>query len=213
MHMSAAAPDPWTSYQITQAVSWSIAGVVGAVTAWKAIVEMRRSREQSERELRWRKAKEAKAVIEEISRHQGVATALRMVDWDGRIYVFPDGTRASVTHKEMVHALRLAGPYTHKEAFVRDCFDDLFDAVSRVEGMLESGLLEFDDIRQFFAYYVARMRAHGAVFDNFISAYGFEAAEHFLGRFDKNALHARINDPAPLAVILASSTGNPPSTR
>jgi hypothetical protein len=204
--------DPWTSFQVAQIVSWSVAGLAGAITAWKAIVEMRRSREQAVRELRWRKAKEAKTVVEEITKHSGVSNALRMIDWDGRIYVFPEGHREPVTHEEMILALRLTGNYTHKEAYIRDCFDDFFDSVSRVEAMLDSGLIEFGDIRQFFAYYAARMRAHGEVFDNFISAYGFEAAAKFLKRFGDSASNSRVSAPKPLSVILIPPNKAPEPT-
>jgi hypothetical protein len=193
--------DAFTSFQIAQITSWAVGGLVGLVTAWKAIFEMRRSREQAQLELRWRKAKEAKNVIEEISKHSGVSNALRMIDWDGRIYIFPDGERKIVTHAEMVNALRLSGNYTHKEAFIRDCFDDLFDSMSRAEAMLQSNLIEFSDIVQFFSYYAARMRAHGTIFDDFISAYGFTAAAEFLERFSGTNFGRGKSGPKPLSAI------------
>lgn len=170
---------------LIQVLSWMVAIAVGIVAASKALHEIRENRDLRREELRWRKAQLAREVLKGIRDNPAIRGAGLMLDWTGREFEILPGIRASITWPEMDHALRTRsnGGFSDKEAFVRDCFDSLFDALEQVEHYLRTGLIEFEDVGFPLEYYVAQLRERGDVIYPFLTEYGYDLGKPFLERF------------------------------
>jgi hypothetical protein len=170
---------------LIQVLSWMAAIAAGIVAASKALRETRENRDLRREELRWRKAQLAREVLKDIRDNPAIRSAGLMLDWTGREFEILPGIRASITWPEMNHALRTQsnGGFSDKEAFIRDCFDSLFDTLEQVEHYLRTGLIEFEDVSFPLEYYVAQLREREDVIYPFLAEYGYDLGKPFLERF------------------------------
>jgi len=167
-----------------EVASWPAAVLAGLFGVWKIIVEMTASREQRIQELRWRKARAAKDLNEEMLDNPGSKAAMTMLDWDGREFEVKPGLVRTVSEIEMLASLRTAhASYSDKEAFVRDAFDNLFYYLGLFEHHVRQGLVDFSDLEYPVDYYVKLLAKHRGVFEQYLTAYGFSRGYDFLKRF------------------------------
>lgn len=109
-----------------------------------------------------------------------------MLDWEGREYEVRIGVPDTVTFPEMEQALRphdATSNFTDKEVHIRDCFDKLLDVIEEIEHYLQLGLIEFEDVRYPFRYYIKKLNQHEAMVGRYIEFYEFERSAAFIARF------------------------------
>jgi len=177
---------------VAEVGAWVIASIGAGFAAYKVFWEIRSSRVERETEFqwkraefRWKRAELAKTVLDETWRDPLARSALRMLDWTGLTYRREGRQTQPITHEMMRHSLRTSGPaFDMDEQFVRDCFDELFDGLDRLEHFLRIGLILFEDIGPRLQYYVALLAKHPQVYQNFLDVYGFSLASALLMRFE-----------------------------
>ena len=184
---------PPLTKDLVEVASWGIARVGGLVAAFRALWEARQNRILRREELTWRKAELARKVLLEVRSDSRIQNALRMLDWTGRDYQVAPNQWKTVTWEEMGYALRITDTmsFDDKEAFVRDCFDSLFEALEQVEHYLRTGLLEFRDVEFPLEYHVEKLRGFKSAAWPFMKHYGYDLALALVDRFDPPALTAR----------------------
>lgn len=97
-----------------------------------------------------------------------------------------EGVRKTVTWEEMEEALRphdVNSSFSSKEVYVRDCFDNLFDAIEQIEHFPRIELIEFEDVRYPLGYYISKLREHEPAVGRFIEFYEYRHAAAFIARF------------------------------
>lgn len=176
---------PPLTKDLVEVASWSIAILGGLVAAFRALWAARQSRILRREELSWRKAELARKILSELRADSRIQNALQMLDWTGRDYQIASDQWKPVTWDEMVNALRITDIMTFddKDAFVRDCFDSLFDALEQVEHYLRTGLLEFRDVEFPLEYHVEKLRDFENAVRPFMKQYGYDLALAFVDRF------------------------------
>jgi hypothetical protein len=171
-----------------QIAAWLVAVVGGLIAAFKAITELRRSNDQRQEDLRWKRAEMAKTCIDELNANSLARSALKMLDWAGRTYVREDGKHTGeITDKKRRDALRTYNTeFPPDDTFIRDAFDGLLDYCERFEHFIRIGLIVFDDVEPFFRYYVAKLAGADErdVITRFMNVYDFTLGLSFLDRFD-----------------------------
>jgi hypothetical protein len=177
--------------------AWIIAIVGGLIAASKAITEMRRANTQRLEDMRWKRAEMAKKCLDEMISDVLIQAALKMLDWNGqRFDIAGIGKRGPISHQARREALRTEGTVflvEGDEQFIRDAFDKLFDAFQRLEHFLKTNLIEFEDVEQPLAYYVRKLSRpeEYVVMHTFLTAYGYDSVENFLGRFPEWDAHRK----------------------
>jgi hypothetical protein len=177
-----------------QLVFWAITIVLGLITAWKGIRELRLNTESRDRELRWKAAATAKELISEIHHSFYASTAVAMLDWWGCTRTYPvlregvklvsegdAGGRVQISTAEIREALEeKRGPaMTEKNVFIRDCFDWFFYYVDRLEHYAEVKLVYSEDVFPVFAPYVKLMAAERETFRPFVEGHEYPGAMRF----------------------------------
>jgi hypothetical protein len=180
-----------------ETLSKAAAIVFGLITAWRAVREMKQSREQRDRalaaeqkELRWRQARVGTEVVEKMLEDREVDDALNMIDWDSRSYKI-DGQDVVVTADDLGAALvGRRGVFIRKQLFVRDVFDELFYYMGRLERMVALELTTFEDVTMPLDYYIELMARRQDVFGGYMRAF-HPTALKFVERFPawKGTLH------------------------
>jgi hypothetical protein len=168
-----------------QVLALLVASVGGVIAAFKAIAELNRGRTERREEFRWKQAEMAKKVLDETWSDYYARSALRMLDWSGSKYMDGERQTQSITHEHMWNALRTKNTkFDLDEHFIRDCFDHLFDCLERAEHFITINLIEFDDVKSRFEYYVKLMAKNRTVYEDFLETYNFKLAKRFLSRFE-----------------------------
>jgi len=164
--------------------------ILGALVAFKGLIEFHNSIIEKRQKLRWDQTKVARELIDSIRGNPLASAALKMLDWNGSIYIRPDGTNTlPITHVSRRQQLRTTntvfGSDEPDAGFIRDCFDRLLEDLNLVENYIRIGLVEFDDIAPFFRYYMqkAAVTEEAKVLDNFASEYGYQSFQDFRQRF------------------------------
>lgn len=182
-----------------QAASWVI-GVTGVLVGIiKILIEFRETRLQRDRELRWKKAEAAKSLNDELLSDPEASAALTILDWDGREFEVVKDVKAPITHDLMLAAVRTVNlEFSDAEMFVRDAFDNLFYYLGIFEHYISRGLVDFMDVEQPIAYYVKLLSKHHAIFELYLTNYGFGLAAAFLKRFESwRSAGAKPGEPHP----------------
>lgn len=173
---------------LLQLAVWISGVLFGAVAAFKAIYEIRKSREQREHELHWKKTLLAREMLEEFFKDAQTSHAMTLLDWDGRRYEIEPERKETIRWKETLHALRphdASSTFSAKEVFVRDVFDRFFTKLEFINHYITQGLVEFGDVRAPLGYYVKRMvDLDRPVFQTFLDAYDYDGALEFCERFE-----------------------------
>lgn len=191
-----------------QALSWVAAIAVGLFGIVKIVIELKQSRLQRVRELRWKKAQAAKALNDEMLADKAADAAMFMLDWDGREFEIKAGERSSITRPEMLSALRTTNTvFSDKEMFVRDSFDKWLYYLGIFEHHISRDLIDFMDIEYPVEYYVGLMARDGAVFEEYLRRYGFGRTLSFLARFESWGRGPLTGPPVPPNTRLERITG------
>lgn len=173
---------------VFQAAAWIVAAGAGLFGIWRAIVEMRYSTDQRNVDLRWRQAETAKKILDELRTDYAARSALMMLDWNGRAYVYEGTATGPVTHDKRRESLRTVNTIFSPEdlaTFIRDAFDSLFDHFERIEHFIRIELIRFEDVKEPLSYHVRKL-AHSderPTIENFLKVYEFTQATSFLKRF------------------------------
>lgn len=176
------------------------AAMGGVVAAFWAIFQFREAR-------LWKKKELAMKMIEEIWTNPKCEAAMTLVDWSNREFEVAPELVERISEEEVRSALRVSGvqiPFSRKEAFVRDCFDNLLDAFQRLEHYIDQKLIDHTDVEYPLEYTVNELRRFRTEINAYMNAYNFRKARSFLNRypawatsdFDRLACWAR--DEIPL---------------
>lgn len=177
--------------EVAEVIVWSVGVVGGVIAAWKAVAELRRANRERHDELterrrqfRWRQAEMARSVLDQLWADQQARCAMKMLDWSGLAYPRDSGKTGPITHRKVETALRTTDlQFDEDEQFVRDCFDQFFDGLERIEHYLCIGLIAWDDVRGRLEYYVALLAERKRVMSGFLREYKFHLAAALLDRF------------------------------
>lgn len=171
---------------IFQVTTWSGATIGGLVAAFRAIIEMRHNREQRQKELRWRKSKEAKIILDELFGNSYSRDAMKMLDWSGREYEIKEGIKKTISVNDVLKGLRVNNlEFSDKEAFIRDCFDQFFDKLEYIQHLVTTELIDFRDISGPIEYYVDLMAKNKKAFCDFLDFYGYSDALLLFENFEQ----------------------------
>lgn len=175
-----------------QELAWLVAIVGGPITAFLGLRQAFRADRQRREELRWRQANTAREMLGQAFTNPAVRAALTLLDWDNREYEVRPGKFEPINQEQMRRALRVPGQrdesFTPREAFVRDCFDQLFDTLDRLQqalrqGSVDTAAIRFEDVQPPLEYWVNSLRAHRDATEPYARAYGYTLALDFLERF------------------------------
>jgi hypothetical protein len=154
-----------------------LAAGLGLVNAWNSL-------RQRKEEHRWRQRNAAREHWSTYLADQKFKDALKMLDWNGRTYRDDNQTEVTVTTQEVKNALRGdTGAFSPKEAFVRDCFDELFTNLEHLESAISTGAIRAEDVRPFLEYYLQRLSDRWPMFNDFVKAFGYDQVPHLIERF------------------------------
>lgn len=170
---------------IFQVAAWLAATIGGLIAAFKAIVELRRNREQRQVELHWKKAHEAKKLLDELFDNNYSRNAMRMLDWSGRDYQIKNDFTEKITTEDVLIGLRVNDlKFSAKEAFIRDCFDQFFERLEYMQHLINIDLIEFKDISGPIEYYIELMGNNKKVFYDFLTFYDYSGTLSLFEKFD-----------------------------
>ncbi len=173
-----------TATDILQTLALVIGAVGGVIAAVRAIVEMRRNREQAAQELRWKQTREAKKILDEMKADSGSTYAMRMLDWSGRSYPISESERVAIKQEDVHEALQNDDlRFTKKQVFIRDCFDSFLDYLEELEYDIGTRLIMFPDVEAQLEYYVRIMARHKTVYAAHMAQWDFTHALAFCERF------------------------------
>ena len=164
----------------------SLATLIGVpaamLAATKAINEFHRGNQERIRENRHKQASAAKGQLDALFSDPLARAAMQMLDWSGREYNTGSQTQA-IFFRELKPALRLVDlTLDEKEAYIRDCFEKLFDHLSMIEHLCKIEYLNFDDVAVPIAYYARKIAGHPDAYFPFIDTYGYSLAKDFIQR-------------------------------
>jgi hypothetical protein len=170
-----------------QEAAWAVAAAGGAVAALKAAWELEASRKNAERDLRWRKALAASALLDRPYEDDCIRDALIMLDWHGRPFQISSSTPepgVPITHDDIYGALAVADvSYDPKALFIRTRMDRLFEGFERIGHALRIGLIEYEDVEFALEFYITmRLAKQKDVVTTFLKTQGFDAALQFFNR-------------------------------
>jgi hypothetical protein len=163
----------------------TVLGIVGALIAsFRAISELRASRVQRERDLRWRQAEAASRLLERALQNPRVQAAQLLLDGSDRPLEVTRGEFQVVPESKVLRTLQAVGkPNDLTETFVRECLDDLLLHYALLEHYIEAGLILFQDV-EFPADYYARAASRFKPYvARYAADYGHARATAFLNRF------------------------------
>lgn len=188
-----------------QTLSWLVASIGGVFAALMALVQLQESR-------RWKKTELAKEIVKEIWENDKSVAAMILVDWSNREFKLDSGSSVRITRDDVVDALRTdtSKPFTEKEIFVRDCYDNLLDALQALEHYIDRRLIAFEDVEYPLEYAVCELVGIRQSIEAYISAYEFRNAAQFLGRYERwRSAESRGRDPCVAAAVAGASTTAP----
>jgi hypothetical protein len=188
---------------LIQAITGFIAALGALVVAWvafrqwgQAIQQRRDETQQREQDLRWRQAEQGRKVLDDLflSEQHGGLDALMMADlpegvpeeFEDRRYNPAAKKPISVCHNQVIDALRKAvqnpNALDRTEAFIIECFDDLFYYLERIGLFLKSGFITLEDVGSPLRYYAEKMIRGKTweVYKNYLETIRAYRALHFL---------------------------------
>lgn len=163
----------------------TIAGIIGVLIAsFRAIAELHASRQQRERDLRWRQAEAASQLLEKASDNHKIQAALLLLEGTERPIEIAKGEYSVVAEPTLLRSLRVIGkPTDTTEAFIRECLDDLFLFYAKLEHYIRSELVRFEDVKFPADYHVRAISQYKPYIIRQCKDYGHERTLAFLARF------------------------------
>ena len=171
-----------------QELAWLVAVAGGVFAIWKALKELQAARENSERDLRWRKAQAASAMLDQFYHDDIFRDALTMLDWNGRPFMIDArqnaGADEPITHDDIFRSLEIASPsFDPKSLFIRTRIDRLFEGFDRIGHAIRIGVIEYADVQYALEFYITRrLVLRKDVVTRFMQTQGFDAALEFFNR-------------------------------
>jgi len=161
--------------EVLQALSWLVASIGGVFAACMAVVQLRES-------TRWKKTELARQMVKEIWENPKCAAAMKLTDWSNRWFKLDNDQVVRITREEVEEALRPHSekPFTEKEIYVRDCFDDLLDALQTLDHYIRRKLIVRKDVQYPLEYTACELSGIRKTIDAYIKEYEFHNAAHFL---------------------------------
>ena len=157
--------------------TWVVAIIAGSIAAYRAISEMRRTRQHRERELTWNQAKLAKEMLTQFELTPGYHRACCMLDWASREYQTDTDLVVKVDLELVLTSLRITNrTFSDSERFVRDSFITLFNSFEWLEHFISRDLITIDDLMAILGYRVKSMARNKAVFVAFLNKYCYDLA-------------------------------------
>jgi hypothetical protein len=168
-----------------QVIAWVAGAVAVIVAVLKFWSEFSLAREQRARELRWKQAEAGKSLNDEMLTDLEAASALRMLDFDGREIEVPGVGRTAVTHLNIRRALDPESEaHDRTELHIRDCFDSLFYYLATLEHYIESTLILREDVAFPLDYYVPLLATLKPQVEMYLQQFGLRGAAAFLLRYE-----------------------------
>ncbi len=156
----------------------------GIIAAFKAISEMQQKRRQENTEYKWKRAKEAFAIIDELLTDPLASKALMILDWS-REHTLPDGAKVTIGASDLPGALRTSDlRFDEKEIYIRDCFDSFFGYTERIEHALQIDYVDFNAISFPLKYYVKILAQKKQSITQYLNTYSYTRSLELLNRFD-----------------------------
>lgn len=170
-----------------QAIAWLAAGIGAAVAIIKLWTESRASREQRERDLRWRQAEAGKSLNDEMQTDNQAWPALQMLDSPERVFTVETGERLTISHADIARALTEEEPGDEidrlKLAYIRDCFDTLFYYFAIIDHYIANTLIREGDVAYPLEYYVPLLTRLKTPVTGYLLRYKLSRALQFLKRY------------------------------
>lgn len=173
---------------VLQVFAWLAAATGVAVTSFKALAELRGNRLLRAEELRWKRASLAREILDEMMSKETIKNAMLMLDWNGRVFRVTPAQTEAISWGDIRVGLRIpreGDVFSAKEVYVRDAFDDLFDALERIEHYLRTDLILVEDVQFPLEYLVKNLRKHerGEAVIEYVARYEYALVPDFLDRF------------------------------
>jgi hypothetical protein len=169
-----------------QALAWLAAAFGAIVAAIKLWSEVRLSREQRERELRWKQAEAGKTLNDEMLDDPFAWSAMQMLDYPGTKFELPSDKDAVVVvdHSDLSFALDPRNQARDaKDLYIRRCFDNLFYYMATMEHYISSTLVLYEDIAFPLNYYVRLLTKFRDVVELYCGHYRLSKVKKFLSRY------------------------------
>lgn len=139
-------------------------------------------------ELIWRQIAQGQASLKHMLDHPAAAQALKMLDWNGRYYSFDGHVAVVITWADMRAALRVGSErYNQAEAFIRDCFDALFNEIGLISQEINNELYPPNIVGQYLVYYFNIMKKpeNWKAIEPFLDGYGYDSAKALITNLPK----------------------------
>ena len=139
---------------------------------------------------RWKQAKLARKMLDEIFDYRPSNDAWRMVDGDKK-YKDTEKVEIEITADDVKRALKLplqtAGDENERrrDDYIRWCFDALFYYLERLEQSVQIKIIRFEDVLSPTSYYIEAMSNDRELYESYAKFIRFENAIAFLGRFSE----------------------------
>ena len=173
-----------------QAVAWGATAGGVIVAIWKLRSDVRASRLQRDRDLRWRQAEAGKKLNDEMMADTQSWSAMQMLDFSGRTFLLPSQTDPNktvsfaITHDDLTTVLNSSANITaQKDVFIRDCFDKLFYYLATLDHYISSTLILYKDVAFPIEYYVPLLANFKPAVGSYLDKYKLVRAQAFLSRF------------------------------
>lgn len=171
-----------------QIIAWLVASIGGVIAAFNAIIEMQRNRRQREIELRWKQARLAKELLDEIEDNKLIQNAKNLIDLDEHEYQVGKDQIKIISQEEVLRSLQKGteslNSLNEKEKYIIGCLEEFFMKFERVEHLIVIKLIEFDDICDPLYWWVKIMNQKHSHYEEFLRKYEYGQAINFLNRFD-----------------------------
>jgi uncharacterized protein YxeA len=154
----------------------------------KEIDESIRNREQREEELRWKQAKTAKEIIDNIHYHEWAKNAVTMLDWSKgeHDYEIRKGSVEVISYEnDVIPALGKAQrECEEKDRYIVNCFDWFLSFIDHIEHCIRTRLIDFEDVKDVFKPYAEKIKTHRIEYDRFMTTHYYLLALDFWKRYD-----------------------------
>jgi DNA repair exonuclease SbcCD ATPase subunit len=151
--------------------------------------------EEKQRDLTWRKAGEAEKLLKDMNNNRLANEAMLMLDWNKRYYLpssdwprkDPQKEKFIVDTALMCKALRAEKSsdekFQYEELYIRDCFDEFFYYLARIQHAIDIDLIEHKHIIFPTEYYIKKMATNKKVFVAFLEKYDYSNVLKLLNTF------------------------------
>jgi hypothetical protein len=173
-------------------IGGAITAAAAIVAAFKALTEWRRSTEQRaeelrlrQREFRHKQAMFARDLISEVFADAKARAALRMLDWTEFDHTDEARTTYTVKQDEIKSAMNPKRAADDKQVFIRTRFEALYDHLEQLEHLISLGIVDFDDVRIPFRYYMRNLLSPDIQHIEFLDYFDYPGAKAFAFRFQE----------------------------